>query len=311
MYGPVPSRRFGRSLGVDLVPLKTCSHDCVYCQLGRTTCKTVRRRDWVDPALIVAQVSDHLVTKPDIVAIAGSGEPTLARGVGEVIAGIKESTDVPVAVLTNGSLLGRPDVRRDLAPADIVAPSLDAPDERLFRSVNRPHRSLHLETVVDGLVAFRERFRGQIWLEVLLLDGVTSGPEEVSRLAALAARILPERIQLNTVVRPAAESSVRPVPLDRLEECAAAFTPYAEVIIPTAPAMADFAASRADVLALVSRRPCDAADIATGLGIHPNEALKIATALVNDGQVETVEHNDRLFYQATHAVTGQTTEEGS
>ena len=155
VYGPVPSRRLGRSLGVDLVPLKTCTYDCVYCQLGRTTSKTVRRGRWVDPEAVGAQVRDKLSSKPDVIALAGSGEPTLHAGIGAVIDGIKAITDVPVAVITNGSLLGRPAVRRELAAADIVLPSLDAPSEELFRRVNRPHESLHLADLIDGLVSFR------------------------------------------------------------------------------------------------------------------------------------------------------------
>ena len=127
VYGPVPSRRLGRSLGVDLIPFKTCTYDCVYCQLGRTTHKTERRHRWVDPADVVAQVRSRLDSGPDVIALAGSGEPTLHAGIGEVISGIKEITDVPVAVITNGSLLGRPEVRTGLAVADIVLPSLDAP----------------------------------------------------------------------------------------------------------------------------------------------------------------------------------------
>ena len=140
VYGPVPSRRLGRSLGVDLVPFKTCTYDCIYCQLGRTTHKTVRRRRWLEAADVIAGVRDRLSSEPDVIALAGSGEPTLHAGLGEVIDGIKEITSVPVAVITNGSLLSRPSLRRELADADIVLPSLDAPDERLFSLVNRPAR---------------------------------------------------------------------------------------------------------------------------------------------------------------------------
>lgn len=311
VYGPVPSRRLGRSLGVDLVPLKTCSYDCVYCQLGRTTRKTVRRRDWIDPACVVAEVRDQLHAKPDIITIAGSGEPTLAQGIGEVIAGIKDATDIPVAVLTNGSLLDLPDVRRDLALADMVVPSLDAPDEGLFRLVNRPHKSLRFDDVIDGLATFRESFSGRLWLESLLIAGVTGVPEEVTRLAALAARIAPDRIQLNTVVRPPAESFAQAVPIERLREFAAAFSPRAEVITAAAAAVEGLAALPADVLALVSRRPCTAADIAEGLGVHRTEALKLVSPFVDDGRIETARHDTKLFFKAAHAAVDHTTEEAS
>jgi wyosine [tRNA(Phe)-imidazoG37] synthetase (radical SAM superfamily) len=298
VYGPVPSRRLGRSLGVDLVPFKTCTYDCVYCQLGRTTDRTIRRRRWADPDDVVAQVRARLSAEPEIITIAGSGEPTLHCGIGEVIAGIKESTDVPVAVLTNGSLLGLPDVRRGLALADIVIPSLDAPDEGLFRLVNRPHRALRSGEVVDGMAAFRDGFRGQFWLEVLLLAGVTGMPEEVERLATIAARLAPERIQLNTVVRPPAESFAKAVLPERLMEFSGMFTPRAEVIAPVTLTVPGLAASRADVLALVARRPCSQNDIAAGLGIHRNEAVKVVTTLVGDGLVESAMHGGMLFYMA-------------
>jgi len=309
VYGPVPSRRLGRSLGVDLVPFKTCSYDCVYCQLGRTTDRTVTRRCWVDPAEVVSQVRGRLHAAPEIITIAGSGEPTLHSGIGEVIAGIKQATEIPVAVLTNGSLLGLPAVQRDLRLSDIVIPSLDAPDERLFRLVNRPHPELSFSDVTNGLTAFRDSFRGQIWLEVLLLGGMTGIPAEVERLAGIATRLAPDRIQLNTVVRPPAESLAEPVPAHRLEEFAAMFTPHAKVIAPAPLTVTGLAATGGDVHALVARRPCTLEDIAAGLGIHRNEALKAVTALVAARQVESSVHNGRLFYTAADDGVHHSTEE--
>jgi wyosine [tRNA(Phe)-imidazoG37] synthetase (radical SAM superfamily) len=288
----------GRSLGVDLVPFKTCTYDCVYCQLGRTTRKTVRRRRWVDPADVVAQVRARLASDPDVIALAGSGEPTLHAGIGEVIAAIKQITDVPVAVLTNGSLLSSARVRRGLAAADIVLPSLDAPDERLFRVVNRPHTSLDFARVVNGLVAFRADYAGELWLEVMLLGGITGLAPQVERLTELAARIAPDRIQLNTAVRPPAEAFVAPLADDMLQEFAALFAPHAEVIADFGPGSGEHTAARADVLALLSRRPCTVADIAAGLGIHHGEALKSATALVREDAARLHTHQGRSFYVA-------------
>jgi wyosine [tRNA(Phe)-imidazoG37] synthetase (radical SAM superfamily) len=298
VYGPVPSRRLGRSLGVDLVPLKTCTYDCIYCQLGRTSHKTVRRGRWVEPKEVVAQVRDRLGSRPDVIALAGSGEPTLHAGIGEVIAGIKSLTDVPLAVITNGSLLSRRSVRQSLAPADIVLPSLDATDAASYEAVNRPHPNLRFRELVDGMASFRGRFAGQIWLEVMLLDGPTSTDEQVERLAAWATRIRPDRIQLNTVVRPPAESSARPVSADRLVAVAAAFTPRAEVIAGAPSLQPDLEATTADVLSVVSRRPCTAADVATGLGIHVNAALKALTVLVERGDVVRRMHAGGSFYAA-------------
>jgi len=309
VYGPVPSRRLGRSLGVDLVPLKTCTYDCVYCQLGRTTRKTVRRQRWVDPSDVVAQVRAKLESEPDVIALAGSSEPTLHAGIGDVIAGVKRLTDVPVAVITNGSLLGHPTVRRGLAAADIVLPSLDAPDDGLFQLINRPHRALRFADVVGGMIAFRNGYRGQLWLEVMLLAGVTGMVAEVERLAELAARIAPDRIQLNTAVRPPAESFVAPVADSSLQEFAGLFTPRAEVIADTVPAGGGRVAASADILALLSRRPCTVADIAAGLGIHHGEALKAATALVTEGAAELHTHEGRSFYAAAPAAAENHDEE--
>ena len=311
VYGPVPSRRLGRSLGVDLVPFKTCTYDCVYCQLGHTTRKTVRRRPWVDPADVVAQVRARLASEPDVIALAGSGEPTLHAGIGEVIAAVKQITDIPVAVLTNGSLLSTAAVRRGLAAADIVLPSLDAPDERLFEVVNRPHESLDLAKVVHGLVAFRHEFAGELWLEIMLLAGITGLAPEVECLAELAARIAPERVQLNTAVRPPAEAFVAPLTDDMLQEFAALFAPHAEVIADIAPGSGEHAAARADVLALLSRRPCTVADIAAGLGIHHGEALKSAAALVNEGAARLSTHKGRSFYVAVAATPQDQAKENS
>jgi wyosine [tRNA(Phe)-imidazoG37] synthetase (radical SAM superfamily) len=303
VYGPVPSRRLGRSLGVDLVPLKTCTYDCVYCQLGRTTSKTVRRGRWTDPDAAVAQVRDRLSSKPDVIALAGSGEPTLHAGIGDVIDGIKAITDIPVAVITNGSLLGRPAVRRSLAAADIVLPSLDAPSEELYRRVNRPHEALHLTDLVDGLVSFRAVYEGEIWLEVMLLAGLTDPVAEVRAIAELAARIAPDRIQLNTAVRPPAESFVAPVDRATLEDLTSLFTPRAEVIADLPASVGAGLATAADVLQLVSRRPCTIADIATGLAVHHGEALKAATALVSQGAADQYTHEGRTFYVATHVAS--------
>ena len=156
VFGPVPSRRLGRSLGVDLVPFKVCTYDCIYCQLGRTTCKTTERKEWVPLNEVCASLRDTLDTKPDFITLSGSGEPTLFSRPGELIRSIKDLTDVPVAVLTNGSLLSVPEVRAGLLEADLVVPSLDAGNERLFRIVNRPHEDIAFDRMVEGLIAFRQ-----------------------------------------------------------------------------------------------------------------------------------------------------------
>lgn len=165
VFGPVPSRRLGRSLGVDLVPFKTCTYDCIYCQVGRTTCKTMERKEWVPMDLVLDELEGKLACRPDYVTLSGSGEPTLHSRLGEIIEQIQAMTDVPVAVLTNGWLLWQPQVRAELALADMVLPSLDAGDPTKFNFINRPHPSLSFDRVVEGLIAFVPSSRGGIGLK--------------------------------------------------------------------------------------------------------------------------------------------------
>ncbi len=174
VFGPVPSRRLGRSLGVDLVPFKTCSYDCIYCQVGRTTNQTIERKEWVPMDAVLDELKVKLACRPDYVTLSGSGEPTLHSRLGETIEHIQAMSDVPVAVLTNGSLLWQKEVREELALADAVLPSLDAGNGLKFAFINRPHPCLTFERMVEGLIAFRDEFPGQYWLEVFLLGGYTA-----------------------------------------------------------------------------------------------------------------------------------------
>jgi wyosine [tRNA(Phe)-imidazoG37] synthetase (radical SAM superfamily) len=287
VFGPVASRRLGRSLGIDVVPYKTCTFDCVYCQLGRTTRQTIERRAWFTLDEILADVRSGLDARPDYVTIGGSGEPTLYADIGALIASLKSLTTTPVAVLTNGSLLWRTDVREALQQADVVIPSLDAADEVAFQVVNRPHEALSAEQVWQGLVEFQRSHRGAYWLEVFLIDGPSSAEPRVSQLVERVSQLGADCVQLNTVTRPPAESWVAPVPPARLAEIAQAFAPPAEVIAarPTHPFSLPGQVTREMVLGLLQRRPCTLADIATGLAVHRHEVIKILDELVADGHV--------------------------
>jgi len=299
VFGPVPSRRLGRSLGVDLVPFKTCSYDCIYCQLGRTTSKTIDRREWVPLAEVVDEVQKRLSSEPDYITLSGSGEPTLHGRVGELIARIKEITDIPVAVLTNGSLLWQADVRQQLLGADLVVPSLDAGDESMFRLVNRPHQGVSFEQMLAGLIGFRRQFRGEYWLEVFILGAYTSIPAELSKLAECVGRIRPDRVQLNTVTRPPAEKHAVGVSPERLAEFRSVFQPPAEVIADFRDVHREpeFAAGREEILAMLRRRPCSVDDIAGGLGMHRNEVIKYLEELNAESLLEQSLVADRLYYK--------------
>jgi wyosine [tRNA(Phe)-imidazoG37] synthetase (radical SAM superfamily) len=300
VFGPVPSRRLGRSLGVDLIPFKTCSFDCIYCQLGVTTCKTVERKEWVPIEPVLAELREKLSSNPDYITVSGSGEPTLHCRIGELIERIKTLTDVPVAVLTNGSMFWDETVRRQLLRADLVVPSLDAGDEETFRRVNRPHEDVSFEQLMAGLIAFRGEFGGRYWLEVFLLSGINADDEHVERLIAQVDRIRPDRIQLNTVARPTAESSAIAVPEARMHELAARFHPPAEVIGKFHPTheQPQTAANRDHILELLRRRPCTLHDIANGLELHENEVVKYLADLRAEGTIAETRVAGRLHYRA-------------
>lgn len=300
IFGPVPSRRLGRSLGVDLVPFKTCSYDCVYCQLGRTTNKTTERKEWVPLKDVIGQLKDHLNSKPDYITLSGSGEPTLFSRLDELIFKIKEITDIPVAVLTNGSLLWLPEVRYALKNADMVVPSLDAGSNHIFQYVNRPHPDITFSKMLQGLVDFRKAYRGQYWLEVFLLAGVTTPDAEINRLKTCIDAIQPDLVQVNTVTRPPTEDFAEPVPKKQLEVIAAQLYEKAEVIADYRDVHKekDFTARREDILTLLQRRPCSIEDIAAGLGLHRNEVVKYIEELSAEGKIEARPQNQRLYYKA-------------
>jgi len=301
LYGPVPSRRLGFSLGVDLLPYKTCSMDCVYCQLGGYGHTTMRRKAFVPVEAVLEEIADVLRSgqRVDAITFSGSGEPTLHPGIGRLIRGIKRLTPVPVIVLTNSSLLTRPSVRKAVAAADIVVPSLDAATEAGFRMVNRPHKSLTAARIIAGLSAFRKEYRGLIWLEVLLVKGMNDGAAELRALKKAIARIKPDRVQLNTVVRPPAESSARPLSLRELEKVRSYLGETAEIIAAFSKKSreAEEADLSARILDFVRRRPETAAAIARALGASPAGVRKACRALELREKIRPVDHQGRIFYE--------------
>jgi len=260
----------------------------------------------VPPELVLQELEKKLDTRPDYITLSGSGEPTLFTPIDKLIDGIRALTDIPVAVLTNGSLLGSEEVQRELCGADLVIPSLDAGDDATFRLVNRPHEALSFERMLAGLVTFRRRFRGQYWLEVFLLGGYTTFERELAGIRRCVDLIQPDRVQLNTVTRPPAEDYAIAVPRGRLEEIAATFSPPAEVIAEfhSVDALEVGEASREEILQLLRRRPCSIDDIAGGLGMHRNEVLKSVEHLNTEGLVEGSQAGDKFYYRATQQHLG-------
>ena len=300
VFGPVPSRRLGRSLGIDLVPFKTCSYDCLYCQVGLTTDKTVERKFFVPIDDIISELKTKLDSQPDYITLSGSGEPTLYAGCEKLISSIKEITDVSVAVITNGSMLCFEDVRRAIMPADLVVPSLDAGDAETFEKINRPACEITFDKMLAGLIEFRRQFKGDFWLEVFFIEGINDSDEQVEKLAVCIEKISPDKVQLNTVVRPPAESNVRAVSKDWLERIAGQIYKNAEIIADYSKICqsGEFSACAADVLEMLKRRPCSAEDVSAGLSIHPNETAKYIAHLADAGKIEPYNQDGKIYYKA-------------
>lgn len=221
VYGPVSSWRLGRSLGIDLIcrgDEKICSFDCVYCSLGKTTEKTIERREFVSIDIIKESLVEAMEeVEPDVVTISGTGEPTLAENLGEAIKVARNISNLPIAVLTNSSLMYRKDVRQDLDSADIVVGSLDAPNEEIFKEVNKPHEEIHSNETVEGMKKFSKEFEGVFSLEVMFVPGNKDSPDEI---AEVARSIDPDEIQINTPLR---DSPVEPLTPEEMKEIEKSF----------------------------------------------------------------------------------------
>jgi wyosine [tRNA(Phe)-imidazoG37] synthetase (radical SAM superfamily) len=294
IYGPVPSRRLGISLGVDIVPYKNCSYDCIYCQLGRTTKHTIKRSSFVSIDAVLKQIKEVVDQNSDIdyITFSGSGEPTLNRDIGEMIRKVKSFTPIPVAVLTNSSLLWDEKVREDLSSADLVVPSVDAVSEDVLQKVNRPVKGLRISQILEGIKKFCGSYRERIYLEVMLVEGINDTEEEIKRINRFVRGLRVEKIQLNTVIRPPGDPQAKPLTKEELQKIKALFDSDLPVEI-----IADFdrMTSRAyhedleqAVIDLLRRRPTKKDEMATALGVHPNEILKYLQVLEENSKIKRV-----------------------
>ena len=213
VYGPVPSRRLGLSLGISPIPQKTCNYSCVYCQLGRTDCLTNERKMFFDVDKIIAEFQETVSSGIDfdVVTIVGEGEPTLYLGLGELISKLKLLTKKPIALITNGALLFDLGVQLEIESADIILPSLDSYDEKSFKKINRPHGSIHFDKVYQGLKDFSQKFSGEIWIEIMFVLGLNDDDEALLRFSDLLKNVRYNRLYLNTPVRPPAEKEVKTI----------------------------------------------------------------------------------------------------
>ena len=210
-YGPVPSRRLGRSLGIDVLPPKTCNYQCIYCQLGRTNNFTNTRRDFFPKEQIVEEIEKAIKQnedKADFITFVGSGEPTLYKSLKELILHVKTITKKPICVITNGSLLFDSEVQEALFLADVILPSLDAGDNKNFIRINRPHPTLNFDRIINGLVDFRKNYEGKFWIEVMLIKGINDSKGDLTKIKEKIDLIKPDRIDINVPIRPPTEQWV-------------------------------------------------------------------------------------------------------
>jgi len=307
LFGPVPSRRLGMSLGVDLVPHKVCSLDCVYCECGATTKLTTERMEYIRYDKVIAEIDHYFLNNPDpeYLTFSGSGEPTLNSRIGEVLAYLKhKKPDIPLAVLTNGTLLSNPDVRKELLKADLVLPSLDAASVNAFEKINRPNSNLDIAAYIKGLEQFRAEFKGQIWLETLIIPDYNDSPDDLASLKKAYQRIRPDRIQLNSLDRPGTISDIRTATRQELQNIADFFEPLQVEIIASSVQRKDISAYRKDVestiIETIFRRPCTLEDLNKILGIHLSELNKYLDVLEADHKIKRIRQERGVFYQAVN-----------
>jgi len=304
LFGPVPSRRLGMSLGVDLVPHKVCSLNCVYCECGATTNLTTERKEYVSFSEIIKELNDFFKNNdnPDYITFSGAGEPTLNIHIGKVIDYIKSHfSNIPVAVLTNGSLLSKADVRQELLKADLILPSLDAATNKAFKKIDRPNNDLVVEDYIQGLIDFSKDFKGTIWLEVMILPGFNDDLENLNLLKEAIVKINPKKVQLNTLDRPGVIDNIRAASRIELQNIIDLWKLDNVDIIVSSAIRKDNKSFRKDtenaILETISRRPCTIEDLEKILGLHVNEINKYLDVLDSDNKIETYRQERGIFYQ--------------
>jgi wyosine [tRNA(Phe)-imidazoG37] synthetase (radical SAM superfamily) len=304
LFGPVPSRRLGMSLGVDLVPKKVCTLDCVYCEVGRTTKLTTTRKEYFQFEKIKNELIDYFLHNPDpdYITLSGSGEPTLNSSLGEIIQFVKqEKPHIPVAVLTNGTLLFDEKVSASLQNADVVLPSLDAATLEVFKKINRPSGDIDFEKYLNGLIEFSQNFKGKIWLEVFILPDYNNYTEELDALKEIILKIKPDSVQLNTLDRPGTLSGLRGASQQELQSVLEYWNLENVQIIAAAPNRKNIQSYRNDIESVIMetilRRPCTLDDLAKMVGLHINEINKYLAILEDENKIESVRQERGIFYQ--------------
>lgn len=306
IFGPVSSHRLGRSLGIDLIPYKTCSYNCVYCECGETTSQTIERSMFVPEGEVMDELRSILSTHPELdsVTFAGSGEPTLSLSIGTVITMLKEEFPAyTISVLTNGSLLTRPEVRGELLAADRVIPTLTSAKQETFEAIHRPHPSLSIDAIIKGIEEFRREYRGEIWLEVFIIPQINTTDEELTLLRDAIKTINPDRVQLNTLDRPAPVSWVKAASESDLNRIRLLLGEEITQIINLSPPVSGstgvLGEQKERISAMLSRRPSTIEDIITATGMSGGEVAKILRDLEKAEEIRSYRGTRGTFYSST------------
>lgn len=304
LFGPVPSRRLGMSLGIDLIPKKVCTLNCVYCEVGKTSKLTLDRKEYVKSSIIKEEITHYFNNNPDpdYITFSGSGEPTLNSHIDEIIQFIElTKPDIPLAVLTNGTLLFDKNVRKAIENVAVVLPSLDAATDLVFKRINRPHKGLSIEQYIEGLVDFRKTFKGKIWLEVFILPTYNDSKKELTALKNAICKINPDLVQLNTLDRPGTVKNLRGATREELQHIVDLWQLSNVEIIAASQERKNTLAYREDtetaILETIARRPCTLDDLSKILGVHINEINKYLDVLSAENKIESVEQQRGIFYQ--------------
>ena len=308
LFGPVASRRFGRSLGVDMVPFKTCSFNCVFCQLGRTQSITTERSEYVPTEAVLAELHDWFSdteASADYITLAGSGEPTLHTRFGEVLAYVREHSHNRTALLTNGALFYVPEVRQHAGEAHVVEMSLSAWDQGSLELVNRPDKSMSFERMLGGMREFRREFKGELYVEVFVLNGINSDESDMIKLSELVNGIGPDAVHLNTVVRPPAEECALAVPAAVMEQrkglfdnCSIVATVPPEQSEAASPSLggADGTLTDESILAVVRRHPATVGQLALVFGAEKTRVAEHLKRLCGAGSIRVTGKGDEEYY---------------
>ncbi|MGM0441083.1 MAG: radical SAM protein [Elusimicrobiota bacterium] len=294
IFGPVPSRRLGISLGIDIVPYKTCSYDCIYCECGKTTNRTINRKSYVNPEKIEKELKNFLKNKIstkqlDYITLSGGGEPTLNSKIGEIIDVIKIiAPDVNIALLTNGSLFYMKKVREDVKKCDLIVPSLDSALQKTFIKLNRPCCKLKIDKIIKGLKKLKTT-NTKLWIEVFVVPGINDTEHEIRILKKVLTEIAPQKIQLNTMDRPGTEPDIKKAGLDKLKEIREYMKPLNTEIIGKVTSKATTEELSGDIestiLSILKRRPCTIEDISIISGKKKKIIEKYLRKLENSDRI--------------------------